>query len=89
MPPSCPAKALSAFLEAQIEATKAEGTLFSIHLKATMMKVSDPIIFGHAVKAYLKPVFAEYGDAFAAAGINANSGHGRGAGSHQGLAARC
>lgn len=70
------AKALSAFLEAQIEATKAEGTLFSIHLKATMMKVSDPIIFGHAVKAYLKPVFAEYGDAFAAAGINANSGMG-------------
>ncbi|ABG31798.1 NADP-dependent isocitrate dehydrogenase [Roseobacter denitrificans] len=70
------AKALSAFLEAQIEATKAEGTLFSIHLKATMMKVSDPIIFGHAVKAYLKPIFAEYGDAFAAAGIDANSGMG-------------
>ncbi len=70
------AKALSAFLEAQIEATKAEGTLFSIHLKATMMKVSDPIIFGHAVKAYLKPIFAKYGDAFAAAGINANSGMG-------------
>ena len=70
------AKALSSFLEAQIDATKSEGTLFSIHLKATMMKVSDPIIFGHAVKAYLKPVFAEYGEVLAAAGIDANSGMG-------------
>ena len=69
-------KALSAFLAEQIDATKAEGTLFSIHLKATMMKVSDPIIFGHAVKAFLKPVFDEYGDALDAAGVSANSGLG-------------
>jgi isocitrate dehydrogenase len=70
------AKALSAFLDEQIAATKAEGTLFSIHLKATMMKVSDPIIFGHAVKAFLKPVFDAYGDALAAAGVSPNSGLG-------------
>ncbi|MFK7744638.1 MAG: NADP-dependent isocitrate dehydrogenase, partial [Roseobacter sp.] len=70
------AKALSAFLLEQINATKAEGTLFSLHLKATMMKVSDPIIFGHAVTAFLKPVFDEYGDAMAAAGVNPNSGLG-------------
>ena len=47
------AKALNVFLNEQIEATKMEGTLFSLHLKATMMKVSDPILFGHAVTAYL------------------------------------
>ncbi|MEP5193706.1 MAG: NADP-dependent isocitrate dehydrogenase, partial [Roseobacter sp.] len=70
------AKALDAFLAEQIDVTKADGTLFSVHLKATMMKVSDPIIFGHAVVAYLKPVFDEYGDAFAAAGISPNSGLG-------------
>jgi isocitrate dehydrogenase len=70
------AKALSAFLAEQIDATKAEGTLFSIHLKATMMKVSDPIIFGHAVKAFLKPVFDEYGAALDAAGVSPNSGLG-------------
>ncbi|MFK7763171.1 MAG: NADP-dependent isocitrate dehydrogenase [Roseobacter sp.] len=70
------AKALGAFLEEQIAATKAEGTLFSLHLKATMMKVSDPIIFGHAVKAFLKPVFDEYGAAMAQAGVSPNSGLG-------------
>lgn len=70
------AKALSAFLLDQIAATKSSGILFSIHLKATMMKVSDPIIFGHAVKAFLKPVFDKYGDDLAAAGVNANSGLG-------------
>ncbi|MEO9649942.1 MAG: NADP-dependent isocitrate dehydrogenase [Roseobacter sp.] len=70
------AKALDAFLAEQIDVTKEDGTLFSVHLKATMMKVSDPIIFGHAVVAYLKPVFDEYGDAFAAAGISPNSGLG-------------
>jgi isocitrate dehydrogenase len=70
------AKALGAFLDAQIEQTKAKGVLFSIHLKATMMKVSDPIIFGHAVKAYLKPVFEAYADDLAAAGANPNSGLG-------------
>jgi len=55
------AKALQAFLIDQVAETKAKGVLFSIHLKATMMKVSDPIIFGHAVKAFLKPVFDKYG----------------------------
>jgi isocitrate dehydrogenase len=70
------ASALSRFLLDQIEATKKAGVLFSIHLKATMMKVSDPIIFGHAVKAFLKPVFDQYGDAMAAAGISPNSGLG-------------
>lgn len=69
-------KALDAFLAEQIDATKKAGTLFSIHLKATMMKVSDPIIFGHAVKAFLKPVFDTYGDKLAAAGVNPNSGLG-------------
>ncbi|MEP5760436.1 MAG: NADP-dependent isocitrate dehydrogenase, partial [Litoreibacter sp.] len=69
-------KALHAFLAEQIAATKADGTLFSLHLKATMMKVSDPIIFGHAVKAYLKPVFDKHGAAFDAAGVNPNSGLG-------------
>lgn len=70
------AKALAAFLDDQIAATKDKGVLFSIHMKATMMKVSDPIIFGHAVKAYLKPVFDQYGDELAAAGVNPNSGLG-------------
>ncbi len=69
-------RALGSFLLDQIEATKAAGTLFSIHLKATMMKVSDPIIFGHAVKAFLKPVFDRYGDDIEAAGANPNSGLG-------------
>ncbi|UWR22595.1 NADP-dependent isocitrate dehydrogenase [Sulfitobacter sp. S190] len=70
------AKALSAFLQDQIAKTKDAGILFSIHLKATMMKVSDPIIFGHAVKAFLKPVYEAHGDALAAAGANPNSGLG-------------
>jgi isocitrate dehydrogenase len=70
------AKALDAFLAEAIEITKADGTLFSLHLKATMMKVSDPIIFGHAVRAYLKPVFDTYGAALEAAGVDANSGLG-------------
>ncbi|MBU2961103.1 NADP-dependent isocitrate dehydrogenase [Citreicella sp. C3M06] len=67
---------LSAFLDAEIEKTKAEGVLFSLHMKATMMKVSDPIIFGHAVKAWLKPVFEAHGDKLAALGVNPNSGLG-------------
>ena len=70
------ARALDAFLAEQIDTTKAAGTLFSIHLKATMMKVSDPIIFGHAVKVFLQPVFDKYGDKLAAAGVNPNSGLG-------------
>jgi isocitrate dehydrogenase len=70
------AKALDAFLEDEIAKTKDEGILFSLHMKATMMKVSDPIIFGHAVKAFLKPVFDDYGDELAALGVNPNSGLG-------------
>ncbi len=67
---------LSSFLDAEIARTKEEGTLFSLHMKATMMKVSDPIIFGHAVKAWLKPVFEKFGDRMAALGVNPNSGMG-------------
>ncbi len=70
------AKALSAFLASAIEDTKADGTMFSLHMKATMMKVSDPIIFGHAVKAWLAPVFDKFGAEMAALGVNPNSGMG-------------
>ena len=70
------ARALRAFLDQQIAATQAQGVLFSLHLKATMMKVSDPILFGHAVRAYLAPVFDSYGAVFDAAGISANAGLG-------------
>ena len=61
--------ALREFLAAQIARAKAEDVLFSLHLKATMMKVSDPIIFGHAVRAFFPELFAEHGDALAAAGV--------------------
>ena len=70
------AKALAAFLASEIEATKADGIMFSLHMKATMMKVSDPIIFGHAVKAWLGSVWATHGAAIAAAGGNPNAGLG-------------
>ena len=70
------AKALAAFLAAAIEDTKADGTMFSLHMKATMMKVSDPIIFGHAVKAWLGPVWDTHGAAIMAAGGMPNSGLG-------------
>ncbi|MBO9402720.1 NADP-dependent isocitrate dehydrogenase [Shimia sp. R9_3] len=70
------AKALGAFLADAIEDTKADGTMFSLHMKATMMKVSDPIIFGHAVKAWLGPVWDAHGEAIAAAGGSPNSGLG-------------
>ncbi|WP_300549355.1 NADP-dependent isocitrate dehydrogenase [Roseovarius sp.] len=70
------AAALDAFLAEEIEKTKAEGVLFSMHLKATMMKVSDPIIFGHAVKQFLAPVFEKYGDEMDALGVSPNSGLG-------------
>ena len=70
------AEALDAFLAAQIARAKEEGVLFSIHLKATMMKVSDPIIFGHAVKAFLPDLFATYGDQLAAADLSPNNGLG-------------
>lgn len=69
-------RALSAFLSDAIEDTKADGTMFSLHLKATMMKVSDPIIFGYAVKAWLAPVFEKFGDEMAALGVSANAGMG-------------
>ena len=70
------AKALGAFLADAIEDTKKDGTMFSLHMKATMMKVSDPIIFGHAVKAWLGPVWDKHGEAIAAAGGAPNSGLG-------------
>src|SRR4051812_13445398 len=64
------------FLTAQIERAKAEGVLFSVHLKATMMKVSDPIIFGHVVRAFFPALFAEHGDTLARAGVSPNDGLG-------------
>ncbi|MFG6403939.1 NADP-dependent isocitrate dehydrogenase [Microbacterium sp. P04] len=70
------AKALDAFLAETLQAAADEDVLYSVHLKATMMKVSDPIIFGHVVKAYFADVFATYGDAIAAAGLTANDGLG-------------
>jgi len=69
-------KALVAFLEAEIADAKAKGVLFSLHMKATMMKVSDPIIFGHGVRAYFKDVFDTYGDVLDAAGAEPNNGLG-------------
>ncbi|MEE9095494.1 NADP-dependent isocitrate dehydrogenase [Pseudarthrobacter phenanthrenivorans] len=68
------AGALDEFLKAQVARAKEEGVLFSAHLKATMMKVSDPIIFGHVVKAYFSELFETYGKQLAAAGISANNG---------------
>ena len=67
---------LDEFLEQQVAKAKADGVLFSAHLKATMMKVSDPIIFGHVVRAYFADVFAQYGEQLAAAGLSANDGLG-------------
>ena len=67
-------KALDAFLAEQIEDARSKGVLFSVHLKATMMKVSDPIIFGHAVRTFFKDVFDEHGDALARAGASPNHG---------------
>lgn len=68
--------ALHAFLEQEIEDAKAKGVLFSLHLKATMMKVSDPIIFGHAVKVFYKDVFAKHAELFESLGVDANNGIG-------------
>ncbi|MGO4583166.1 NADP-dependent isocitrate dehydrogenase [Arthrobacter sp. 2RAF6] len=68
------ASALDEFLAAQVIRAKEEGVLFSAHLKATMMKVSDPIIFGHVVKAYFSELFDTYGKQIAAAGLSANNG---------------
>ena len=69
-------KALLAFLAEQVKDAKAKGVLFSLHMKATMMKVSDPIIFGHAVKVFFAPVFEKFGDKLTAAGVNVNNGFG-------------
>jgi isocitrate dehydrogenase len=68
--------ALREFLTEQVARAKAEGVLFSVHLKATMMKVSDPIIFGHVVRAFFPALFDEFGDVLAAADISPNDGLG-------------
>uniref|UniRef100_Q9X5M9 Isocitrate dehydrogenase [NADP] n=2 Tax=Actinomycetes TaxID=1760 RepID=Q9X5M9_STRCH len=68
--------ALREFLTAQVARAKAEGILYSVHLKATMMKVSDPIIFGHVVRAFFPKTFAQYGDVLAKAGLTPNDGLG-------------
>lgn len=70
------AKALCAFYAEQIADAKAQGVLFSLHLKATMMKVSDPIMFGHAVKVFYQEIFAKYADTFAKLGVDVNNGFG-------------
>ena len=67
-------KALVNFLKQEIADAKERGLLLSVHLKATMMKVSDPIIFGQVMKAYFEEVFNDYGDTFEKLGINANNG---------------
>jgi len=67
-------KALLQFLQEQIKDAKEKNVLFSIHLKATMMKVSDPIIFGHAVKVFFKEVFTKHQETFQKIGIDANNG---------------
>ena len=68
--------ALRRFLTEQVARAKAEGVLFSVHLKATMMKVSDPILFGHAVQAFFPTLFEQYAEVLAGAGISANDGLG-------------
>ncbi|MGI5446437.1 NADP-dependent isocitrate dehydrogenase [Streptomyces sp. CA-243310] len=68
--------ALRTFLNAQIERAKNEDVLFSVHLKATMMKVSDPIVFGHVVRAFFPKTFARHGETLAAAGLSPNDGLG-------------
>ncbi len=68
--------ALNEFIAAEIEDAKNQGVLFSLHMKATMMKVSDPIIFGHAVKAFFKPVFDKYATTFDSIGVDVNNGFG-------------
>ncbi|MGO1398156.1 MAG: NADP-dependent isocitrate dehydrogenase [Brevibacterium yomogidense] len=70
------AAALDAFLKEQIAEAKKTGVLFSVHLKATMMKVSDPVLFGYVVRAFLPEVFATYGEQLAAAGLSADDGLG-------------
>lgn len=69
-------KALLSFLDAEIKDAKARNVLFSLHMKATMMKVSDPIIFGHAVRVYFKELFDKYATDFDAIGVDVNNGFG-------------
>ena len=66
--------ALDQFLAEQVSDARDKDVLFSVHLKATMMKVSDPILFGHAVRAYFSDMFAAHGEALREAGVNANDG---------------
>jgi len=70
------AKALRKFYAEQIEAARKEGLLLSVHLKATMMKISDPILFGHAVGVFFEDVFKKHADSFKALGVNPNMGLG-------------
>jgi isocitrate dehydrogenase len=67
-------RALQAFLAEQLEDAKQQGVLFSVHLKATMMKVSDPILFGHAVRAYFSEVFEQHGATLERLGVSPNDG---------------
>ena len=69
-------KALLSFLESQVVDAKENGTLFSLHMKATMMKVSDPIIFGHAVRVFFKDVFEKHGEVLESVGVDVNNGFG-------------
>ncbi|MAL16460.1 MAG: isocitrate dehydrogenase (NADP(+)) [Balneola sp.] len=69
-------KALISFLENEIQDAKDKGVLFSLHMKATMMKVSDPIIFGHAVRVYFKDVFEKHGETLSEIGVDPNNGFG-------------
>ena len=69
-------KALVAFIESQIAKAKADGLLFSLHMKATMMKVSDPIIFGHAVRVFFKDLLSKHSATFAEIGVDLNNGFG-------------
>ena len=69
-------KALLSFLETEIADAKRQNVLFSLHMKATMMKVSDPIIFGHAVKVFFKGLFAKHKEVFEKIGVNVNNGFG-------------
>ena len=68
------AKALCQFFEDQLEDARETGVMFSLHVKATMMKVSHPIVFGHAIKVFYKDLFAKYGDLFEKLGVNPNNG---------------
>ncbi|MHB1193014.1 MAG: NADP-dependent isocitrate dehydrogenase [Longimicrobiales bacterium] len=69
-------RALVAFLREQVDDARARGVLFSLHLKATMMKVSDPIIFGHAVRVFFESVFTKHADTLARVGVDADNGFG-------------